>query len=167
MPLNTQLRPGIRAEYSKALDFGSAYRPLPFPATIDMESGTGNNQADLIFSDQRTLAASANESLDLAGVLVDAFGTALTFVKVKAIYIRAASTNGGNIVVGNAATNAFVGPFGAATHTLAIPAGGYLELVAPVGGWTVTAATGDLLRIANSDAGAAATYDIVIVGTSA
>mgnify|MGYP000488088098 CR=1 FL=1 len=61
----------------------------------------------------------------------------------------------------------FVGPFGSATHTVALPPGGNLILTAPASGWTVTAGTGDLLRVANSGAGTSVTFDIIIIGTSA
>jgi hypothetical protein len=36
-----------------------------------------------------------------------------------------------------------------------------------VSGWTVTAATGDLLKILNSSSGSSVVYDIVVIGTSA
>lgn len=129
--------------------------------------GTGASQADLVFRDQRTLALSTSEELDLAGGLTDSYGTTLTFVKVKALYISAESTNGANIVVGGAAANAFLGAFANATDKINLPASAWLKWVAPVSGYTVTAGTGDLLKIENDDGSAEAIYDIVIVGTSA
>ena len=167
MPLVTQLRPGFSASFRKTADFADVSYPLPFPGSIQMLDGTAANKADLIFADQRALGASGTENLDLAGGLSSPAGDTLTFVKVKGIYVRAAAANGGNIVVGGAASNAFQGPFAATNDKLNIPAGGYVELVAPVAGWTVTPGTGDLLLIANDDGAAGATYDIVIIGTSA
>lgn len=134
---------------------------------VSFSDGTTDGKADRLWSDKRSLAAAASESLDLAGGLTDPSGATITFVKVKAIFIRAAATNAADIVVGNAAANAFVGPFGAAAHTLAVKPGGSLVLVAPNGGWAVTAGTGDLLKILNSAGAAAADYEIVILGTSA
>ena len=167
MTLVTHVRPGFAANFTKQLDLAPVTQGLPFPGSITLKSGTGNNQADLIFTDQRTINASSSENLDLAGSLAGPAGDTLTFVKVKGIYVRAAAANGGNIVLGGASSNAFTGPFGAANDVLNIPAGGYVELCAPVAGWTVTAGTGDLLQVANDDSGAAATYDIVIIGASA
>jgi len=37
----------------------------------------------------------------------------------------------------------------------------------PTTGWTVTAGTGDILKIENDDGAAEGVYDIIIVGTSA
>ncbi|MCL4822566.1 MAG: hypothetical protein KJ067_25870, partial [Vicinamibacteria bacterium] len=118
-------------------------------------------------TDRRTLAASANEDLDLAGSLVDAFGAVVSFAKVRALRIKAAPENTNNVVVKPGAANGFLGPFGAAAHTLTLPPGGEVLLVAPVAGWTVTPATGDLLNVANSGAGTSVTYEIEVLGASA
>lgn len=167
MTLRTEVKASIAAALVGSADFANPKFDLPPRDTIVMETGTGSNLADLLFSDQRTLALSTSEDLDLAASLSDPLGATLTFVKVKAIEIRAAAGNGGNIVVGGAAVNAFLGAFADATDKLEIPAGGAVVMVAPGAGWTVTPGTGDLLKIENDDSGAAATYDIVIVGTSA
>ena len=132
-----------------------------------LDGGTGNNQVDRMYEATITLAASATQDIDLNGtVLLDALGGPASFVKVKAIAVRARAANTNNVVIGNAATNGFVGPFGAITHTVALPPGGMFVVSAPLAGWTVTPATGDLLRVANSGAGTSVTLDIVIVGTS-
>src|SRR5688572_29561037 len=67
--------------------------------TLALTSGTGADQADKVFYAQRTITASANDDLDLAGVLTDPLGGTLTFVKVKAILIVAAAGNTNNVVV--------------------------------------------------------------------
>ena len=167
MPLNVQMRPGFRVTQSRALDLIGPSGTIGFATGIELLDGTAASKADLMFSDQRSIAASGSENLDLAGSLQDAFGQTITFVKVKGIYLRAAAANGGNIVLGGAASNAFTGPFGAANDLIKVPAGGYIELCAPVAGWPVTAGTGDILQVANDDGAAAGIYDIVIVGTSA
>lgn len=129
--------------------------------------GTAANKADLVFRDQRSLNASTSEDLDLAGGLTSAYGAAITFVKVKMLYVKAKSTNGANIVVGGAAANQFINWVGDATDKVVIPPSGCLMVAAPIDGWAVTANTGDILKIENTDGAAAATYDIIIVGTSA
>lgn len=156
----------VSGRYSVAGNLGSASFDLTQQALAQFSPGTAVGQADLAFADRRTLAASANENLDLAGALTDPLGAALTFGHVKAIYIVARSTNTNGVVVGGAATNGFTGPFGGTTPTLTIPPGGFLLLVHPGAGWTVTAATGDLLKIANAAAGTSVQYDVVIIGTS-
>jgi hypothetical protein len=131
-------------------------------------NGTGANQADLIWHDQRTLSSGANEELDLAGSLVDAFGTTLTFARIKAIVIYAASDNGALIQVGGAASNGFINWVADSTDIINVRAGGTFALIAPdATAYAVTAGTGDLLKITNSDGAAAATYDIYLIGASA
>lgn len=139
-----------------------------FTPNIDIQyaPGTGIGFADKMFSDQRTLAASATENLDLAGVLADPLGATLTFVHVKTIYFHASSANTNNVCVGGAASNTFVGPFADATDIVCVPPGGVALFSTPGAGWTVTASTGDILKVANSSSGTGVTYDVVIIGTS-
>lgn len=158
--LNTVLTAG--------LDLASQVSQLQWSRGFALDSGVGANQADKIFSDTRTIAASGTDDLDLAGALTDAFGAVMTFVKVKAIGVSASPANVNNVVVGNAAANQFQGPFGAVTHTVAIAPGGMFLIARPdATGWGVTAGTGDLLRVTNGGAGTSVTYDVVILGTSA
>ena len=116
-----------------------------------------------MFKDTRTLAASGTENLDLAGVLVDAFGATATSAEIIAIYVKAAAGNTNNVVIGNV-TNGFVGPLGA-TGTYTVSPGDFF-LATSRAGWAVTAATADLLKITNSAAGTPVTYDVVIIGRS-
>lgn len=146
-------------------DVGRAAHTIDVIRAYGFSNGTGADQANAMFTDARTLAASAFEDLDLAGGISDALGTVLALTAVKAIRIHASATNGGNITVGGAAVNAFVGPFGAAAHTLSIPPNGMIELVNPsAAGWAVIAGTGDLLRVTNNNAAGSATYTIEILG---
>jgi hypothetical protein len=167
MALKATIRAAIAAELIGSADLGENEFSLPFAADIPLLNGTGANQADRIFADKRTLAASASEDLDLSGVLTDPLGAVLTFGKVKAILVRADKANTNDVILGGASTNPFVGPFGGATHTVSVPPGGAALFVAPGAGWLVAAGSGDLLKIANSGAGTGVTYDIVIIGTSA
>ncbi len=169
MALTTSVNLRINASLTKTIDLISAglTAPLAVNETISFATGTATTLADLLWFDQRTLAASATESLDLAGVLTDAFGASLTFVKIKGLYVKAAAANVNSVILGNG-TNPFIGPFGAAgaSEQYVVPGGMYLN-VHPTTGWTVTPTTGDILKVANSAAGTAVTYDVAIWGTSA
>lgn len=167
--LTATVSTNIAATYRGTNDLGGPVYELSrsLQAPIAFSSGTSTYQVDLMFADQRTLAASATENLDMAGSLADPLGATLTFVKIKAIKICAARANTNNVVVGGAATNTFVGPFADASDKIAVAPGGCALLVAPGAGWTVTASTGDIVLVANSGAGTSVTYDIVILGTSA
>ena len=169
MSLKTQISARLSAVLTSVLDLVTSTAPLTVSASMDWASGTGANQADKVFSDERTLSASASENLDLAGSLTDAFGVAITFAKVKAIAIFAAAGNTNDVVVGGAASNGFVGPFADATDAIKVKPGGFVIMAAPqaAGLGTVTGGTGDILKVANSGGTTGVTYQTVIIGTSA
>lgn len=134
---------------------------------IRIAAGTGLNQADIHWGGVRTLAPSANESLDLAGVLTDAFGTVVAAAKLVALLVIADSANTNDVVLGAAAS--FPIPlFGGTAGTFAVKPGGWFFVAAPgaAGQLTVTPATADLLRVANSGAGTSVTYRIILLARS-
>lgn len=166
MPLSTKLLVDADLDYTSPLDLSTTINHLDFTRSLALASGTGAGQADLVWHDERTLTASATEDLDLAGSLVNAFGTTLTFARVKMLLVYASPANTNNVVLGNV-TNGIVGWFGAATHTIAVRPGGVLALFAPdATAYAVTASTADLLHVANSAGSTSVTYDIVIAGSS-
>jgi len=136
---------------------------------LDLVNGTGAGQADVLYANAATLAASANTDIDLSGALAPAVGGTSVFVKVKGLVILADTGNTNNVVVGAAASNAWATWLNA-TGTTTIQPGGAEIVIAGSGasaGYTVTAGTGDLLRIANSGAGSSVGYTIAVIGTSA
>jgi len=149
---------------NKANDLSVTKDDLILTPQKQFTPGTGNNQMDKLFHDMRTLADGANESLDLAGTLVDMFGTTIIFAKIKAMLIHNLSATQ-TLTIGGGATP-FINWVGDATDVVKIPPNGMLLLVAPLAGFAVTADTGDILKIANS-AGAACDYQIALAGTSA
>lgn len=167
MPLTASIKAAIKASHSRALDLGTATLPLNKGIEIALTSGTGSGQADLLFSDTRTVAASGTDALDLAGGLTDAYGTTLTFVELRAVLVTASSLNTNNVRVNRPASNG-VPLFLAAGDGIDVPPGGaFLWTAPPDGKITVTAGTGDLLNIDNASSGSSVTYDVVILGVSA
>jgi hypothetical protein len=154
----------INATQVGSADLGDPRVKVAITESFQFVEGNGAlGTCDVMFKDTRILAASGTENLDLAGSLVDAFGAIATSAEIIAIYVKAHSTNTNNVVVGNV-TNGFVGPLGAVGSYTITP--GNFYLATNQAGWAVTAATGDLLRIANSAAGTPVTYDVVILGRS-
>ena len=99
--------------------------------------------------------------------LTDPLGDSIDFIRIKAILILAAATNTNNIVVGGAASNTFLGWFGGATHTLAIPPGGlFLIGRSDATGWPTTASTAINLELANSGSGSGVTGTLVVIGSA-
>ena len=162
--VNAEISLKNTAQQIGSADLGSPRMTLtPIEELLQFISGTDAvNKLDLMFSDQRTVAASSNEDIDLAGSLSDAFGSTITAAEVVAIFIKAASGNTNNVNVTRPASNGFAGPFLAAGDGISVKPGEYALLVSQ-SGWAVTAGTGDLLNIANSSSGTGVTYDIVVL----
>lgn len=155
---------GIQATLTGATGLATAKVPLSVSKELEFSAGTAAvGQSNILYQSQRTLAASANEDLDLAGALADALGVTIAAAEIMAIYISAATGNTNNVNVTRPASNGFAGPFLAAGDGLAIPPREFI-LLTNRNGWPVVAATGDLLNIANSGAGTPVTYDIVVLG---
>lgn len=153
----------IRGKQTGTADLGTPQISLNVSKSMQFTPGTASvGQANILFSDTRTLAASANEDLDLAGALTDALGASIAAAEVVAIYIAAASGNTNNVNVTRPASNG-VPLFLAAGDGFGLTPGDFF-LRTMRNGVAVTAATGDLINIANSAAGTPVTYDIVIFG---
>lgn len=170
MTLSSKVAVTVTANQSETLDLGSRSSAMTQTYKAVLTDGTGAGQADKVFHDQRTLAASATENLDLAGVLTDPLGTALTFARVKALIVKAAAANTNDVVVGGDVTNTFFGPFADETDGIRIRPGGVLCIAcgeADATGFAVAAGTGDLLKFLNGGAGTPVTYDVTIIGASA
>lgn len=162
--LTSRVQIAISGVLSDVLDLVTAQAPLAQTTTITLANGVGASQADKIWSDQRTLATAATDDLDLKGALADAFGAAFTPARVKVLYIYAASGNTTNLTIGGDANS--VPFFDAAADSVTLKPGGVLVLVDPgATGYVVTADTGDIIQVANA-AGASATYNIVVIGSS-
>jgi hypothetical protein len=151
------------------IDLGGSSATRELDLLLELANGTGAGQADLAFTDTRTLAASATEDLDLAGALADPFGTAQVFARLKLLVVKAAAGNTNNVLVGRASSNGLATAFGA-TGAVILRPGGFLILAtgeADATGHVVTAGTGDLLTVSNSGSGTSVTYSIMAVGCSA
>lgn len=165
--LVTNVKLVVQADYTSALDLVTSESKLRKSYSLELASGTGADQADMVFSDQRTIAASTTEDLDVSGgTLTDAFGTTFTVVKVKLLMVCASSANTNDVVILGDAASVPILDTAATTHTIA-PGGCFCAYDPTLGGWAVTASTGDIIQVANSGAGTTVTYDIVVIGTSA
>lgn len=123
--------------------------------------GTGNLQINNLFADSRTLAASANDDLDLIGVLLNIKSEVISFTAIKGVYVLNTSAAAATklIIGGATGTTAWTVPWQAQIANRFAWEDYY-------SGEPVVAGTGDVLRITNADAVNAAAYDIVIVGVS-
>lgn len=166
MALDTLVKISVRSTLSNDLDLAVAAAPTLADLNYTWATGTGANQADKVFSDQRTVNASANEDLDLAGVLTDALNQSLTFAKVKAIYVKASASNANNVQVTRPASNGVPWLLAAGDGIALRPGATFIWISPDATGVSVTAGTGDLINVANSGGGTSVVYDIIIIGTS-
>jgi len=167
MALKAKLTAAVVATLTNPLDLSTPTDALSTSHVISLTSGTGAGQGDMMWHDTRTLAASATEDLDLAGVLTNAFGATQTFARVKAIIVTAATGNTNNVNVTRPAANG-VPLFLAAGDGVAVRPGGVFMLAgSDATAVAVTAGTGDLLTITNSAGTTGVTYDVIVIGASA
>jgi hypothetical protein len=168
MALTTELTLKLVATLTGSGDLLTPSAPLELTQRHRLTSGTGLDAADMMWSDRRTLAASATEDLDLAASLSPHVGTGtLTFARIKALVVLASSANTNDVQVTRPASNG-VPVFLAAGDGLPVKPGGSFVWVAPnAAGVAVTAATGDLITFTNSAGSTSVTYDVVIIGASA
>jgi hypothetical protein len=166
MPVTADVSLTVTGQQTAALDLGTAAAPFSLSAIAHLTTGTGVGMADRVFSDTRTLGASATEDLDLAAILLDAYGAALTFAKIKALIIRAAAANTNAVNVSRPAGATGVPLFLAISDGLVIPPGFTFAWFGTGAGVVVTPSTGDLITVTNAGAGTSVSYDVVIIGTS-
>jgi len=175
MPLNAQILLSILAHESSSGDISETLRATPASYSLELTDGTGANQAQVVWSDSITMAATTHD-LDLTA-LTDDRGT-VTFTAIKAIYI-ANTSESANISVQKytetdgtpAFSNAWLsGPFQTQNIVstgdvdvsfLVLNAGGAAAMFSPTAaGYSVTSSS-KVLRVY---AAPGATYDIILIG---
>jgi hypothetical protein len=164
MALTTSITISISASYSLALDLVTKSANLIKTIPLALETGTGLGQADVIFSDTRSTAAT--DSLDMiGGGLLDNLGNTWAPARIKGLIVVAAAANTGNVLLRRPAANG-VPIFTAAADEIPIHPGGMVIVWAPsAAGYLVTTGTGDLIDLVAS--AGTVTYDIYIIGASA
>lgn len=174
MALTSDLTVRFLANYTTTKDLGNIPASnLDFQQKIQLASGTGAGQADKLWYDERTLAASATEDLDLSGGQTDDFGVSFTIARIKAIAIKAAPVSGtantNNVVVGAASATQWAALLGT-TGTITLRPGSLFVAMAGAAdatGYVCAAGATDLLKIANSAGGTSVAYQIVVIACSA
>lgn len=165
MVLSSVFSFGVKASFSdQTVLIAQSSQVIDAAKRFNFKDGTGAGQVDRIFANRYTLAAAGTQSLDLAGVLLDYRGIAITMAKVRGIYVAADDANGTNVLtLTRPASNGV--PIYIAAGDGDDYAAGDTRMWASKTGRAVTAGTGDLLLITNTGTGNA-TVEIVIVGTS-
>jgi len=169
LALSGHIRTSIDLAQTNALVLSTPSDSISLADNRTITSGTGAEQGDLLWHDQRTLSNGATEDLALhAGTLTGPFGSAITFDKVKGIFIRNLSTVNSLKIGGATAT--CVPLFANTSDILVLPACAsttyptrFLIEAPAAAGLAVT--TNELLKIGHGgDTTNSQTYDIVIWG---
>lgn len=166
--MNLDVILSLEGERVPASDLGELVSRAKFSFLNRLLDGTSAGQIDRWFKDTRTLAASANEDLDLAGSLVDEFGATITFARIKLLLVRAAAGNTNNVNVTRPSSNGV--PWALAAGDGVAVAPGEAKLLVcryDATGILVSGGSGDLINVANSAGGSSVTYDVFIAGCSA
>lgn len=147
---------------TSALDLVTVNAPLTYTSTETWTDGTGANQYQVAFSDERT-TDSTGEDLDLAGALTSSFGKTLTFTAVKVISVEASASNTNNVIM-IGGTHPISTLFADTSDGIVVRPGGTVTIVAPdTTGYGVTATSADDLMIKSSGTGNV-TYKVIIAG---
>jgi hypothetical protein len=158
----------LTATLKNSLNFSTPTDPLVYNLSQGIATGTGAGQANKLWHDTRTLAAGANESINVYsfGGAVSGVGTAFALTKVFALFIRNKANTATSLTIGGeGSANAWVSWCGGNGHTVTIPPGGCLLLIAPdATGFVVGNANNNLLKITNADGANPVTYDIIVIG---
>jgi hypothetical protein len=143
--VNAKIDLTINSTMEGVADLGSLTFESAITKTVKFIPGTAlTTQSDLLWSDTRSLTTAQSETLDLSGGLTTVFGDSIVFAEIVAIYFENTGTTA--MTIGNTGSNGWLGPFGNTTASVTVPAG-EMFLMTNMGGWTVTAATADLLKI--------------------
>jgi hypothetical protein len=166
MALTSRISAAINGLLTGSPDLASTQANVKLEKSNSFLNGALAGQANVIWQDSGSIAASSTTDLDLAGALTDALGGAAVFARVKGLIISAAAANTNNVIVGAATSNPWTAALGS-THTITLRPGAWVALAAGTAdltGYAVVAGSGDTLRLANSGAGSAVLYDIAILG---
>jgi hypothetical protein len=127
--------------------------------------GTGSGQANKWHLSQRTLATTTFDLLDLAGGLTDYKGAAITFTKIKRVYVAIVDPSSSKSLRVGPQNQSNAGQFGWGGTGATVYQTVYTDWddYEPYAGWTVTAGTGDIYPIYNPSAGSV-TYVLFVLG---
>jgi len=172
MPLTATLRIQLDAIFRGDSGFGGPKYTPQLLKVLNIDDGTGANEADLFWCRPRTVASGANDDIDVYGALTDEFGATINAAEIVGLIVLnepvSGAANTTNLTIGNA-SNPFEGFLGGTSPTIGpIPPGGFFCIGAghASGIGSVSAGSTDEIRVANS-AGASNTYQLALLARSA
>lgn len=156
----------VKVTETESNDLGTSILQHVWSKTATYASGTGSNQADLVYSDTLELAGSA-QTVDLAGSIASVLsGDTQTYVEVVGFAVLNKSTTSTEVVtVGAGGANPWITWLAATGDGVAVGPGGVLVWTSPIDGGAVTGGSADTLQL---DPGADTfNVDLIVWGRSA
>lgn len=158
----------VSASESGSPSVGNAVWSGVIESALTFGNGTTANNVDLVYVAERTVLTAANDDIDVAGALTSGLGTAIAAAEVVGIAIINKQKDGTANTTALTIGGSISGIPGYTTAVETIAPGGMYMVVSPdaSGLATVTAGTGDILRVTNA-AGATNKFQVAILGRSA
>lgn len=153
--LTGRTRAVIELKNVKGLDLSAVLDELNIDSGIKWTYGTGANQANVLFHDNRDIGQGANETLDLyaSGSLKDAFGDILTMEAIKFLFIKNTSTDLTVSVFGGGANDLLI--MGGTTDPVELPPGSFMLWACPTAAGIVTTSNKNLKLTVSGGSGSA------------
>jgi hypothetical protein len=135
--------------------------PIDVADQLVWQDGTGADKANKSYQMVGTIANLEVQTFDMTSGLVDAFGDAVSFTRLKAVYLRNTTAAGGSsLLVGGTVSML---PSGMTVR----PGESYLRAVGDATAYAVTNNVSDALTIQNATPAMLTTFRLVLVGESA
>lgn len=154
-------------DFESVLTMGNSSNIATHTVSTSMTNGTGAaGTADLVYSTSVTIAASGNTTITFTA-LSSLLGVSMSFARIKCMLIEN-STNktASSIAIGNGA-NPWINWIAPSTGTINVRNGGAVLLFCTdATAYAVTASTGDVLKILNSDGANQAEVHMSFIGSS-
>jgi len=162
MALDAQILLSILAHETASGDISRTLRATPATYSLTLSDGTGENQAQVAWSDARTIGG-APDDIDLTALSDDR--GAIAFSAIKAAYVRNTHDSQQiDIVAGVGIANSWAG-FGYAdeegSSSLPIAPGGCAFIANPSASGVSVSSSQRILRI---NSGLGVTYEIILIG---
>lgn len=154
MGLSVSAQVGAQIRQSVTEGTGSGIDQANTKEVVIFSEAAGALGVEAQWNDYRTLGGSA-DSLDVAGGVTNRLNETKTFIEIKVLDIKAASTNTGDITVGGG-SNALL-----AALPVMKPGAHFTFTWKDATGLAVTAGTGDLIQVAGTSGDK---YEILIAG---
>ena len=138
----------------------SANLPVNAQPGFTYTNGAGAGQAATLYQGSLTLTSGA-ASIDLNGVLTDSYGSTVSLVRVKAIFIQNNSASN-TMTFGAAGSNPWIGLLNSTGTITLQPGDCFCAVSGSATGYVVVASTGDLLKVAGTGTDG---FTLVILGS--